>query len=92
MQALVLREQQREFLFEGKRYYDLMRYARREKSPSVLVEFLSAKRAGSVMQIGPKSIMDAIYLPVNSETLKRSSNLTQNPYFVVGDDNVVSTQ
>jgi hypothetical protein len=92
MSSLVLRERQRELLFEGKRYFDLMRYAIRENSPATLITFISKKTTSSTVQIGPQSIIDAIFLPVNSETIKKSPSLKQNPYYVTAGDDVTTSK
>lgn len=84
--SLVLRERQRELLFEGKRWFDLMRFARRAGNPGPLVSFVSQKFSeSSGTQIGSKSIMDALYLPVNKDDLKANPKLTQNPYYDLTD-------
>lgn len=84
--SLVLRERQRELLFEGKRWFDLMRFARRAGNPGPLINFVAQKFSGSnSTQVGSKSIMDALYLPVNEDDLKANPKLTQNPYYDLTD-------
>jgi starch-binding outer membrane protein, SusD/RagB family len=87
-EKLVLRERQRELLFEGKRWFDLMRYARRAKSVGALLEFVSGKLSdGTGTQISSKSVMDALYLPVNQTDMDSNSKLIQNPYYEESSNN-----
>lgn len=79
---LVLRERQRELLFEGKRWFDLMRLTRRTGSPGPLVSFIAQKFSGTTStQIGSNSIMSALYLPINKTDLSSNPKLKQNPYY-----------
>jgi hypothetical protein len=82
LERLVLRERQRELLFEGKRWFDLMRRARRVGSVTPLLEFVSEKFSeGSGTQVNSKSIMDALFLPINQSELDANPELKQNPYY-----------
>ena len=87
LSKLVLRERQRELLFEGKRWFDLMRLARRANTPGPLVSYVSKKFSGGGSSvIGSNSIMDALYLPVSTTDLKSNPKLQQNPYFKTTTD------
>ena len=82
LEKLVLRERQRELLFEGKRWFDLMRRARRVGTVTPLLEFVSEKLGdGSGNQVNSNSIMDALYLPINKSELDANPELKQNPYY-----------
>jgi hypothetical protein len=81
MEQLVLRERQREFLFEGKRWFDLMRLARRNNDPSQLVNFVSAKLAESTLSKNKLSVMDALYMPVLQTQIDINPKLIQNPFY-----------
>jgi hypothetical protein len=83
LEKLVLRERQRELLFEGKRWFDLMRRARRVGSVAPLLEFVSQKLGEGSTQVNSSSIMDALYLPVNQGELDANPELKQNPYYEV---------
>jgi SusD family. len=77
---LILRERQRELMFEGKRWFDLMRLARRENSPASLVSYISKVTTGSEA-LGKMSSMNALYWPINKSELEANTALTQNPFY-----------
>jgi hypothetical protein len=79
-EELVLRERQRELLFEGKRWFDLMRVARRENSVANLNKFVTTKRQDSPAPLGAL-VMDAIYMPIFKAELNANENLRQNPFY-----------
>jgi len=88
LESLVLRERQRELLFEGKRWYDLMRMVRRTNDPGSILTYLSPKLTGSNMQLKKMSVMNALYMPILKTELERNTNLTQNPFYL--DSNFAS--
>lgn len=82
MENLLLRERQRELMFEGKRWFDLMRIARRTDSPSSLLSYVVKKYAGtSNSQLSKMSVMDALYLPIHTDELKANPSLEQNEFY-----------
>jgi len=84
---LVLEERQRELLFEGKRWFDLVRMARREGSSATLAKYASKKQqGGGTMAANRLQKMDAIYWPYNVNELKVNANLVQNPAFGSGEN------
>lgn len=87
MQKLVMDERQREFMFEGKRWFDLVRYSRREGSTSYLTNAVLNKIEGNAGAIRSKfADMNYIYFPYAKEELKVNSLLQQNPAFSNGED------
>lgn len=87
MQKLVMDERQREFMFEGKRWFDLVRYSRREGSTSYLTNAVLNKIEGNAGAIRTKfADMNYIYFPYAKEELKVNSLLQQNPAFSNGED------
>jgi hypothetical protein len=79
---LLMRERQREFLFEGKRYYDLVRQARREGSTSKLQEAITSKFGEAPKSILIKmSNLDFMYMPILKSQIKVNPKLTQNPCY-----------
>jgi hypothetical protein len=86
---LYMRERQRELMFEGKRWFDLMRLARRVDSPAPLLSYVTKKfTGGSSGESNKMSVMDALYLPVHTDELKTNTALVQNEFYKVnGEDN-----
>ncbi|MDD4991001.1 MAG: RagB/SusD family nutrient uptake outer membrane protein [Paludibacter sp.] len=82
MEKLVLRERLRELMFEGKRWFDLVRMARRENSTGTLNEYVQHKvsTGGSSMEV---SSLDGLYMPISQAELKANLKLVQNPYYLV---------
>ena len=88
MEELVLQERQRELMFEGKRWYDLVRRSQRDGNTQTLVNAALRKvtTGGSLIQ-NKLTKMDAIYWPYNNDEIKVNRNLVQNPAFSSGEDN-----
>ena len=87
METLVYKERQRELMFEGKRWYDLVRISRRTGSTADLAQAALRKAQTSQALIANKlEKMDAIYWPYNYEEIKVNKNLVQNPAFDSGED------
>lgn len=75
----LMRERQREFLFEGKRYYDLVRQARREGNTNKFITYMMHKFAegGASVAVKLKKI-DFMYLPVLKKQIQINPMLKQN--------------
>lgn len=79
---LVLLERQREFLFEGKRWFDLLRRMKRDNNTDVITSYVLRKFTSSAAIVGSKmSVMDAMYLPIHEDELISNPTLRQNPYY-----------
>jgi hypothetical protein len=84
LDELLLRERQRELMFEGKRWFDLMRPSRRVNSPAPLLSYVTKKFSGGGSSQSTKmSVMDALYLPVHTDELKANTALVQNEFYKV---------
>ena len=87
MENLVMDERERELMFEGKRWYDLVRRSRRDGNTDYLVSKVMQKSSTYASTIQSKlSRMDAIYWPYNKEEVKVNPKLVQNPAFSSGED------
>jgi len=93
MRELVLEERQREFLFEGKRWFDLVRLARKEDKSSpegknnhpIMLNFVTRKYQFNADVVRSKlRFTDALYLPIAEKELISNTALVQNPYYEGG--------
>ena len=84
---LVYEERHRELMFEGKRYYDLVRRSQRDGNTEYLASKCSNKDINlqSIIQSKMKN-MEAIYWPYNLDEMKVNPNLHQNPAFGSGEN------
>lgn len=85
MRNLVFDERQRELMFEGKRYFDLLRRILRDRSQfSTLVTNYLVPKYNTLDQatITRKlSELDALYFPIKDTELKSNLLLKQNPFY-----------
>ena len=80
-------ERHREFLFEGKRYFDLVRRARREGNTAHFSEAIRSKFGSASKAIQIKmAMMDFMYMPYAETQLDVNPNLSQNPAYAEEDD------
>ena len=87
MENLVKRERRRELMFEGKRYYDLVRYAMRAGNTNEFASIMSNREdvnQGFVSNFFKK--MDAIFWTYNYEEMRVNRNLVPNPVFGTGEN------
>ena len=88
MVILLENERHREFLFEGKRYYDLVRRARRDGNTSHINKALQAKFDEAPRAFIIKMAqMDFMYMPYAESELKANPNLQQNPVYAEEEKN-----
>ncbi|MBR3883425.1 MAG: RagB/SusD family nutrient uptake outer membrane protein [Bacteroidaceae bacterium] len=81
MHALVLDERLRELSFEGKRWYDLVRKALREKSTKNIL-FVADKLTSNQGAVKAKlSSIDALFFPIAEREIDINPLLKQNPAF-----------
>ena len=79
---LVEAERRRELMFEGKRYFDLVRRARRDGNPSHLASACTPKYTENAAAITIKlKEMDYIYMPYLKDEVEKNPNLKQNPSY-----------
>ena len=79
MNQLILNERQREFIGEGKRWYDLVRYAQRDGSTVNMLKFLSRKFVDNQNAIKAKlASMKSLFSPIHTNEIKNNHLLHQN--------------
>lgn len=82
MQRLVLDERQRELCFEGKRWFDLVRYALRGNHDAMLTMLVRKYSTGANAVKAKIPSEDYYYFPIYEKELKVNPNLVQNPVYV----------
>jgi hypothetical protein len=75
-------------MFEGKRWYDLVRRAQRDGNTTYLAGMAARKGSGSGAA-SKLSRMEAIYWPYYIDELKVNKNLIQNPAFGSGENSSI---
>lgn len=87
MEQLVMDERHRELMFEGKRWYDLVRVARRTGSTKELAKTVTKKQLTNIGGIQIRlADPNALYMPYYRNELKVNPYLVQNPAYHTGDD------
>lgn len=88
MRNLVFDERQREFLFEGKRYFDLLRRAKREGTVQNILSTYLMRKYATVDQATVQARIaniNSLYMPINKDELKLNPLLKQNPFYKTSD-------
>ena len=90
MRNLVFDERQREFMFEGKRYFDLLRRIRRFPgqldnvvSTYLLRKYESLDQATVLTRL---NTLNALYMPIHRDEMKVNKLLKQNPFYDTSSD------
>jgi hypothetical protein len=80
---IILKERAMELGMEGKRWFDLLRIARNDERPELLVDLiLSSRTVGERSTIRPRIVDSrAWFLPIHLDELNANPNLVQNPYY-----------
>ena len=81
MRELVLLERHRELMFEGKRWFDLVRKARREGSNDAMLDLATRKFTNPGLVKSKWIKPDMLYLPIHEDELKVNTKLVQNPEY-----------
>lgn len=88
---LLENERHREFLFEGKRYYDLVRRARREGNTSHFASVIATKFGEASRAILIKMAqMDFMYMPYAESELDVNTSLHQNSAYAEDEERVLN--
>lgn len=86
---LLMNERRRELLFEGKRYYDLVRASRRDGNTQQFRAALSQKYGEAGASVAIKMIkMDFMYMPVLKGEMEVNPALVQNPCYLDEIENI----
>ncbi|MDD3321227.1 MAG: RagB/SusD family nutrient uptake outer membrane protein [Paludibacter sp.] len=88
IEKAILMERAREFCFEGKRWFDVLRHARRNNYSPENLKYLedmslistSPEKVGSLQNKWLNNF-GSHYLPINADELKRNSKLVQNEFY-----------
>ncbi|MFV0470436.1 MAG: RagB/SusD family nutrient uptake outer membrane protein [Paludibacteraceae bacterium] len=86
LERFILTERAREFAHEGKRWYDVLRNAKRDNFSKVgyLVELATyAASPDKVLSLQNKWLGNqySLYLPINEEEIRVNNKLIQNPFY-----------
>ena len=82
-EEMVLLERRRELMFEGKRWFDLVRMCERDGNTKRLVSWVLLKHTENQSAIRIKlADMDAIYFPISKDELKINPLLKQNKAYI----------
>ena len=68
-------------MFEGKRWFDLLRMARRDGKTDRLIRLVTRKTENSSVLSSKLKDMNALYWPVSEWELKANPKLKQNPFY-----------
>ncbi|MBD5224431.1 MAG: RagB/SusD family nutrient uptake outer membrane protein [Bacteroidales bacterium] len=83
-------ERRREFLFEGKRYFDILRRIshHRDQFRTLVSTYLAPKYADlDQSTVSSKlSVYDALFVPINDKELRANLLLVQNPFYKTSSD------
>lgn len=85
MRNVILDERAREYVAEGKRWFDLLRAAKRNhfEQKSYVTDVIMNNALSRSRDVLNSKINDTMmyYLPIFYDELKRNKNLTQNPFY-----------
>lgn len=86
LEGFVMRERQRELYAEGKRWFDLVRYAMRQGNTTRMLNLLVVKYSTNSSAIRAKlATMNSLYNPVYDDEMDVNSALVQNPAWVTDE-------
>lgn len=85
LETAVLLERQKEFAFEAKRWYDLLRFARRnfEEKQYFITDLVNIKAGADDFEQIKSFYSDtaSYFIPIYQNEINLNSNLEQNPYY-----------
>lgn len=82
MTTFLMQERNRELMFEGKRWFDLVRYARRDGKTDIVKSLVpSSKAMGGASSNNGFPSMAHLFWPYNKDEMKVNPNLTQKAIY-----------
>ncbi|NDW18956.1 RagB/SusD family nutrient uptake outer membrane protein [Dysgonomonas sp. 216] len=90
---LILLEKQKEFLFEGKRWFDLLRTSRRDANPMrVFNDFVLRNIPIEYRSLAESKFKSewARYMPIPEEEMKTNTKMIQNPFYETSSTIVIN--
>lgn len=85
LSRFILDERAREFAFEGKRWYDVLRYAKKNNYENIgyLQDFVSSLVPANSVRLVKEKILDhnSHYFPISTYELQTNKQLVQNPFY-----------
>jgi starch-binding outer membrane protein, SusD/RagB family len=85
IQDFILQERAREFCFEGKRWFDILRNAKRNNYQrlSIMLNMIALSVPSNMQQSAQIKMLDknAHYLPIYLNELQTNRLLVQNPFY-----------
>jgi hypothetical protein len=92
-EKLVFEERRREFMFEGKRWFDLVRQAMRNGNSKDVFTAVQGKYEGNTKSIEIKfTNPNGLFLPINKDEVKINDKLIQNPAYQRTDEVIKKAQ
>lgn len=86
IEALVMAERQREFIGEGKRWFDLVRYAQRRGNTQAMLRLLTRKYSSNRKAVEAKlADIQSLFSPVFNNEIKNNNLLYQNGVWSVNE-------
>lgn len=80
-----MNERQREFIGEGKRWFDLVRYSLRHGNTADMLKFLVRKYTSSKAVQAKLADMQSLFSPVYNKEIKNNNLLYQNGVWSVNE-------
>lgn len=92
MRDLILLERQREFMFEGKRWFDLVRMVNKGepifKLTTLVRRKFSMEAGAEILAVSKMSKIDALYFPILQDEILTNEKLVQNPFYQLEETSV----